>query len=145
MPKKLPYDIFLKTFDLVPRVALSLIISDSQNKVLLTKRDIPPFPGSWHIPGSFLLKNESINDCLMRVAKKELGFVLDVKKTKLLGVFEDLNKDPRGHVIDIMYGYKMEYIHIKSVGDSEEIRFFAKLPPNISFNHRETLIELGFK
>lgn len=145
MSKKLPYDIFVKSFDLVPRVALSLIITDPQNKVLLAKRAIPPFPGSWHIPGSFLLKDESIKDCLTRVAKKELGFLLNVKNIKLLGVFEDLDKDPRGHVIDIIYCYTLENIKIKQVGDSKEIRLFAKLPSNISFNHREILTKLGFK
>lgn len=145
MKTKLAYDLFLKTFKNAPRVAINLIITDKNNRVLLVKRANPPFLDFWHFPGSFLLKGEKLNNCLTCIAKKELRLVINSHKTQLLGVFEDLNKDPRGHVVDILYGYKVDNFDFKPVEDSKEIQFFDKLPKKIGFNHRETLEKLGFK
>lgn len=146
MSEKLPYDIFMQTFAYVPRVALNLIITNAEKQLLLTKRAKPPFVDAWHFPGSFLLKDESITECLSRIAREELGIEIVSTNTKLLGVFEDMDKDARGHVIDIMYGYELTTLLPKTVvGDTKEMIFFTTLPEPIGFNHRDTLIKLGFK
>ena len=146
MPKKLPYKTFIKTFELVPRVAFNLLISDREGQILLTKRAISPFKNHWHLPGSFLLKGETILECLRRIAKNEVGVHLDVKKAKLSGVFEDIDKDPRGHVIDVVYGYKLTgKVEFNPGVDTKEIRFFKKLPSKIGFSHLKTLHKLGYK
>jgi len=146
-PKKLPLSVFLKTFKNVPRLAINLIVTDKQNKVLLTRRNIEPSKGCWHFPGSYLLKNELIAEAQARIARDELG--LELKKNEsisLLGVFEDMDGDPRGHVIDVMYGFKLDNgREVGSTKESLEVKFFDKLPDNIGFNHRETLKKLGFK
>jgi ADP-ribose pyrophosphatase YjhB (NUDIX family) len=144
MAKQLPYKTFLKTFELVPRVAPNLAIFDEKGRILLTKRAIPPFPDTWHLPGSFLLKGESINDCLKRIAKKELGIILNVKKTKLLAVYEDLELDPRGHVVDIIYEYRVKTLKFKLTDESKDIQFFDRIPKNMGFNHGDYLVEWGF-
>jgi 8-oxo-dGTP diphosphatase len=146
MPEKLPYDIFMQTFAYVPRVALNLVITNAEKQVLLTKRSKPSFVDAWHFPGSFLLKDESLPDCLSRIAREELGIGIVPTSTKLLGVFEDRDKDARGHVIDIMYGYELVTpLPHTVVGDTKEMNFFTALPEPIGFNHRDTLSQLGFK
>lgn len=60
MPHKLPLKTFLKTFKLAPRAAVSLLIKNNQGQILLTKRLKPPFANYWHLPGSFIIKNETI-------------------------------------------------------------------------------------
>ncbi len=145
MPKKLPYDLFLKSFEYAPRVACNLLVVNNQNEILLIKRAKPPFADFWHLPGSFLLKDETLDDCLQRVAKDELGLDINPKNAKLLGVFEDIEKDPRGHVIDIVYKYIVQEISLQIIGDTKEVQFFSSLPENIGFNHRETLQEIGFR
>ena len=113
---------------------------------MLTKRGIPPYQESWHYPGSFLLKGEKIKDCLKRVAKKELGLNLDTNKMKFLGIYEDLIGDFRGHVVDAMYEYQgPENIILTQNQETEEFRFFRKLPPKMAFNHQATLRKLGYK
>lgn len=145
MVKKLPRDLFLQSFSLVPRVALDLLLEDQQGRVLLTKRAKQPYVGIWHIPGSFLLKDETINSCIKRVAKNELTLEKNVKST-LAGVFENLDADPRGHVIDIIYKIVInEPILMVKNEDTEEMQFFEKLPANIGFNHREVLEKLGYR
>lgn len=144
MATKLPQDVFIQTFEHVPRIALNLLITNKNNQVLLTKRAKPPLEHMWHIPGSFLLKGETLQQCLHRVALDELGIILETQP-KLLGVFEDIDKDPRGHIIDVVYGTTIDEHHFKPHNDSEAIQFFEKLPQDIGFNHQETLENLGFR
>lgn len=146
MPKKLSYKTFIKTFKYAPRIAICLLIEDDQNGILLSKRAIPPLKDFWHLPGAFLLKGESLNECLIKVAKEELGLAFNIKNAKLLGVFEDMDKDPRGHIIDIIYGDRFRGRTVPKQGrDSKEVKFFKKLPAKVDFNHRETLNKLGYK
>lgn len=55
-PKRLSPEEFLETFKKVPRLAVDLIATDENERVLLTRRRIPPFPDSWHFPGTFYLE-----------------------------------------------------------------------------------------
>lgn len=147
--KLLSKEEFLKTFQKVPRVAINLIITDPKGRILLARRNIPPCLGSWHFPGGFLLKNEPIIEAQKRIAKNELG--LDIKNSKelpILGVFDDIKGDSRGHVVDVAYALKIQDIStIQINNETLEVKFFEKnnLPSGIGFNHRETLNKLGFK
>lgn len=94
------------------------------------------------MPGSFILKGEPIAACIKRIAKRELGIKIDPKKARLRGAFDDLGGDPRGHVVDLVYGIKTN-IPIKETDETKEAKFFSVLPRNIGFNHKETLRKLG--
>lgn len=154
IPKKLPYKIFLKSFRYAPRPAVNLLVTREDGAVLLTRRKKPPFAGSWHLPGSFVLKGERLMDCVKRVAREELG--ARVARAELIEAFDDIDGDPRGHVVDLVYkcrdskGLTLAYAKVrplqklKAVGDTAEIKFFKKLPENIGFNHKETLRSLGY-
>ena len=72
MPKKLPYKEFLSIYRKVPRLCVDLVVKN-KNGVLLTKRDIKPSKGMWHIPGGTILYDESVKDAIKRVAKEETG------------------------------------------------------------------------
>lgn len=138
---------FLESFRYAPRVAINLLVKDSDGRVLLTKRNIPPFKRKWHFPGALLLKNEKISDCQKRIANKELGTRLEEgEKLVLIGVFENLDKDPRGHLIDLLYDVMISNeSRIKPTIESSETRFFDKLPKDMGFNHQETLVKLGYQ
>lgn len=142
-PKKLPYKKFLESFKFAPRPAVNLVIEED-GAVLLTKRKKSPFAGFWHLPGSFILKGESLMECVRRVAKEELGVA--VENVKLAGAFDDIAGDPRGHVVDLVYRcHVSQGPTFQPVGDTAEIKFFKKLPDNMGFNHRETLRKLGYR
>ena len=137
----LPHDEFLKSFILVPRIAINLLIKE-RSRFLLTKRPISPLKGYWHIPGSFLLKNEKISDCILRIVKDELGIHIKLNALALLGVFEDLEKDPRGHVIDIVYICKIDNQSKLRLENNQRIVFFNKIPEKIGFGHEKILQEI---
>ena len=144
--KKLPYKEFLYSFKLAPRLAICLLVENSKEELLLAKRATSPGKGLWHYPGSFLIKNEKITDCIRRVAKDELGIKINGQKAKFVGVSENLNTDSRGHVVDLIYNIKLESnITLKPNKYSKELIFFAKLPGKIGFNHKEVLNKIGYK
>lgn len=146
-PKRLSQEEFEKSFENVPRAAVNLIVTDIDGRVLLARRNISPCEGDWHFPGSFVLKNESIDEALKRVAKNEFGLDLTEEvNLKLLGNFDDIKGDPRGHVIDMAYGMQINDVSkIVATKENVEVSFFDKLPENIGFNHRNTLEKLGYK
>lgn len=145
MVRKLSHDKFLRTFGLVPRLAVNILVTNQKSEFLLTQRAIPPRIGAWHFPGSFLLKGESLFECLQRVAKNEIGLAINKEKYKLLGVFEDIDKDPRGHVVDIIYGYNVGSNTKFTPGkDTKEVKFFKKIPAKTGFTHSEVLRKLGY-
>ncbi len=140
---KLSKEEFLETFRKVPRVGISLLIT-KENQVLLTKRKEDPLKDFWHLPGSFIFKNEAVKECIRRVLKEELGFTNNVTY-ELEFLSEDLDEDPRGHVINLIYKVKIsEDSVLKAVGRTKEFEYFEKIPDKIGFGHGDVLRKLGF-
>lgn len=131
--QKLSQEEFLKSFNLVPRIAVDLLIKNKVNGVILVKRKIPPEFGLWHLPGGFILKGEIIFACLQRIAKKEVNLTMQEEQYKLFGVFENLDGDPRGHVIDLVYEFSVE------IPESKDIKYFYKVPEDMGFNQDDIL------
>lgn len=71
-----------------PLVSIDLcIVCDRQ--ILLGKRKNNPLKGVFFTPGGRILKNEAHIDCLKRVARSELGLIVDnLKQAELMGVWD---------------------------------------------------------
>jgi 8-oxo-dGTP diphosphatase len=77
--------------------------SDDNNKtstVLLVKRKKDPFKDYFALPGGFVDEGEKVEDAARREAKEELS--VKVEPIDILGVYSDPNRDPRGHIIDLL-------------------------------------------
>lgn len=143
--KRISYEEFIKSFENAPRPAISLLIENEKGEVLLTKREQKPFANHWHLPGSFIDKGESIHECIIRIGSDELNVELDPTKAKLLTVSEDIDKDPRGHVVEPIYKFVVNNDFLpEAVGYTKEVAFFTTLPENIGFNHADVLKSLGY-
>ena len=122
---------FLKLFKYVPRVGVNVLIK-TRNGIVLSKRAIPPHKGYWHIPGSFLLKGEKLEEACKRVGKVELG--IKIKVMKLLSVNETF-KDTRGHIIDLNFLCKKVSGDFEPDKNTLEIQVFKKIPKKIFPQH----------
>ena len=82
-------------------VTADVIIQYPDGGIVLIKRGKEPFLGSWALPGGILEEGETIEECAVREAKEETG--ISVSLRKLVGVFSEPGRDPRGHYISIAF------------------------------------------
>jgi ADP-ribose pyrophosphatase YjhB (NUDIX family) len=85
-PGWLPKPEFDSIYRRVPRLCVEVVIATPEWGVLLTRRDIPPNVGAWHIPGGTVLFAEPVVEAVKRVARDELE--LEVAVGELLGYIE---------------------------------------------------------
>ncbi len=77
------------------------ILPIKDDKVLLSKRAISPFKGSYDIIGGFLERGEHPEEAAKREAKEETG--LDIEPVELLGIFTDRYGKKGSYVVNIHY------------------------------------------
>jgi len=122
-----------KDFDFVqkavPMICVDVIVKDN-NKILLGKRKTYPFKGLWHIPGGLIYYNESIQDAINRISKRETG--LEVEIVKQISLHEYINEDPRGHFIGLNYIVKKTGGEIKINKYNSELKYFDYIPNDIN-------------
>ena len=85
-----------------PAIAVDVVVEllDAPGRpIVLVVRRFPP-PGH-ALPGGFVDVGETVEDAARREVKEETG--LDVQLTRLLGVYSDPGRDPRGHTVSIVY------------------------------------------
>ena len=134
--KEIPEKLFKKIMKEVPILAVNGVVK-FQGGIILTKRTIKPFKDYWHLPGGSVKKNEQIIDALKRKVLDETGLTIEVEK--LLGIYDDTSRDPRGHWISLCFLAKA------TEGEArKEVKVFKKLPRKIGFDHKKILKNSGF-
>ena len=72
-----------------------------EGKILLIERKNEPFKGKWALPGGFVEYGEKVEDAVVREVSEETG--LDTKIIDIVGVYSDPTRDPRGHIVTVVY------------------------------------------
>ena len=86
----------------VTLVAVVAVILDHEGRVLLTRRNIPPYYGRWVMPGGRISHREHIKKALKREVMEEVGLNIDIEE--LIEVFEAFPKrGPTSHYIILFY------------------------------------------
>jgi 8-oxo-dGTP diphosphatase len=126
----------------VDTVVLDLFDRDGIPRVLLIKRKNQPFQGMWAIPGGFLDIDEELSYSAAREVLEETGVDILPEKLQQINVCGELNRDPRGRVISIVF---MGIIHrdsytIQAGDDAEDVDWFRITAlPNLAADHRSTI------
>ena len=69
--------------------------------VLLIRRRNPPFAGQYALPGGFVDVGETVEAAVVREVQEETGLATAIER--LLGVYSDPTRDPRGHTVSVTY------------------------------------------
>lgn len=117
-----------------------LIAADEKGQmhVLLIKRKNPPYQGCWAFPGGFIDKDETTKKCALRELKEETGIRLNEDDLRFLLVADDPKRDPRKHVISIVYLAKAEMSDFSPCAgdDAGEAKWFPlDSSPTLAFDH----------
>jgi len=131
---RIPKDEFEKIYSTVPRLCVDVIIQTDKG-VLLSKRDIPPAKGKWHIPGGTVFFEETLEQATKRIAKDELG--VDIKPIKILGILEYSTKEEMfGKPVSVVFLAKIASGSLKPDEQTTKIDFFENLPENIILDQK---------
>ncbi|HDM25028.1 ADP-ribose pyrophosphatase [Euryarchaeota archaeon ex4484_162] len=123
-----------------PKLTVDAIITKN-NEILLIKRKKQPFKDFWALPGGFVNYGEKTEDAVVREVLEETGLKCRVKK--LLNVYSEPNRDPRGHTVSIVYHLTVINNDKPTGGDdAADARFFNikdihSLP--LAFDHRKII------
>ena len=122
-----------------PAVTVDVAIFTIRNdelKVLLIKRALDPFLGSWALPGGFVELDESLVEAAKRELKEETGVA--AAYLEQLYTFGEPNRDPRERVISVAYYALMpsDALEIKAASDAEGVGWFSiDELPKLAFDH----------
>jgi 8-oxo-dGTP diphosphatase len=115
-----------------PVVAVDVLIRKDDGYVFI-KRKNEPYRGCWAIPGGLVEYGETVEQAAEREAKEETG--LDVKLIRLVGVYSDPTRDPRGHCISIAYLAEVVSGELRAATDAKKAKIFKRKPDNLAFDH----------
>ncbi len=108
--------------------------------VLLIKRNIDPFKGSWALPGGLVGNQETLEDAVQRELSEETG--VNINYLEQLYSFGQQGRDPRNRVISITYYglVKPDGFELKANTDAADVKWFnIKKLPKLAFDHQAIL------
>lgn len=113
-----------------------LIVIDDE--LVLIRRKFYPFEGKLALPGGMVEYDERVEDAVRREMKEETG--LDVEIVKLLGVYSEPGRDPRGHVVSAAFVLKRVGGELRSGDDAKAIELVdINDIPDLAFDHNEII------
>ena len=117
-----------------PALAADAAVRRGEN-VLLIQRKHPPMKGAWALPGGFVDQGEDPIHAAVRELEEETG--LKGTKPRLLMVMGDPARDPRKHIVSVVYEIDVSPAQAPMAGDdAADARFW---PINTVFSGELTL------
>ena len=84
-----------------PSLTTDCVVFDDERRVLLVRRKSEPFKGAFALPGGFVDIGETVEAACRREVLEETGITIGA--LRLVGVYSDPQRDPRGHNVSIAY------------------------------------------
>lgn len=120
------------------------VILERDSKILMVRRKKDPFKDRLALPGGFVNEGETVEEAMKREAMEETS--LKVHPTDILGVYSDPRRDPRKHIVTVVFvgiilggkisasddAASIEWVQIESIGQLEEQKLLA-------FDHAQIL------
>jgi 8-oxo-dGTP diphosphatase len=131
---------------ITPLVAVDAVIRFNKTSIVLIRRKNPPFKGELALPGGFVEVGERVEDACIREAYEETNIHVNI--IKLIGVFSNPNRDPRGHNISIAFLCEPTTDSEKPLAKDDalslEIVKFADIASlKLSFDHKDIINASG--
>lgn len=139
---------YLEKYDLnkypKPSVTVDFIVHIDGEGILFVKRKNFPYRGKWALPGGFLdVGKENTLQAAIRELKEETSLDIDPSNIVLEGVYSDPQRDPRDHVVSVVYSINLpvEYTsQVKAEDDAADAKFIKDIDmDNLAFDHKQIL------
>ena len=110
------------------------------DKLLLVRRGREPEKGKLALPGGIVEYGETTEEAVVRETKEETGII--TKPVRLLGVYSDPNRDPRGHFITVAYVLAQDDGDLQAGDDAAEV-ILQPIDniPLLAFDHNQIMAD----
>lgn len=122
---------FISIYERVPRFCVEVIVQ-TEDGVLLTKRDITPCKGYWHFPGGTVYLKETFKKAVKRIAKEELNLNVEpIKSISEMEFIHNYKQKGQRHMVSIAYLVKVKDIKNLKLDRQGSKAMFCKLPESV--------------
>jgi 8-oxo-dGTP diphosphatase len=122
-----------------PKIMVDVILPSEEGHVLLIRRGSDPYEGYWALPGGFVEVGETLEEAAAREAEEETG--LEVEIIRLVGVYSDPDRDPRGHNVSCAYLARARSGELSAATDAVEASFLDPSTVELAFDHEKILAD----
>jgi len=123
-----------------PLLTVDCVVLNPRGEVLLIQRRNEPFKGHYALPGGFVDIGETVEDACRRELLEETG--VKAGRLKLVGVYSDPNRDPRGHTASVVFLTRVRSTKLEAGDDAASAQWVAnwrRLP--LAFDHAKILAD----
>ncbi len=117
-----------------PKLMVDVIIP-SERGVVLIRRGGEPFEGQWALPGGFVEVGETVEEAAVREVAEETG--LAVELSRLVGVYSEPDRDPRGHNVSVAFLARVLGGDLSAASDAAEVSVLDPESVELAFDHRK--------
>jgi 8-oxo-dGTP diphosphatase len=121
-----------------PNLMVDVVIPSGRGIVLI-RRASDPFEGQWALPGGFVEIGETVEAAATREAAEETG--LAVELARLLGVYSDPERDPRGHNVSVAFLARVIGGDLIAATDAAEVAVLDPDSVELAFDHRRIVAD----
>jgi len=120
-----------------PLLSVDGVVFDGDGVVLIRRKN-PPFQNAFALPGGFVDRGESVEAACIREVKEETGII--VTSLRLIGVFSDPGRDPRGHNVAIAFLAEGDIENMKAGDDAADVQIIQDWrEQRLAFDHKDIL------
>jgi 8-oxo-dGTP diphosphatase len=119
-----------------PKLMVDVVIP-SERGVVLIRRASEPFKGRWALPGGFVEVGETVEEAADREAAEETGLAVEV--ARLVGVYSDPERDPRGHNVSVAYLVRVLSGELSAASDAAEVAVMDPASVELAFDHSKII------
>jgi 8-oxo-dGTP diphosphatase len=120
-----------------PKLMVDVVIPSEDGKVVLIRRGSEPFEGEWALPGGFVEVGETVEEAAVREAAEETGLAVEV--ARLVGVYSEPERDPRGHNVSVTFLVRVLSGELAAATDASEAALLDPSSVELAFDHRKIL------
>ncbi|QYJ16895.1 Bifunctional NMN adenylyltransferase/Nudix hydrolase [Rubrobacter xylanophilus DSM 9941] len=121
-----------------PKLMVDVVIPE-EGGVVLVRRGSEPFEGRWALPGGFVEVGETVEEAAVREAAEETG--LKVELSRLVGVYSEPDRDPRGHNVSVAFLARPVGGELKASSDAAEVAVLDPGSVELAFDHARIVVD----
>lgn len=115
-----------------PKLMVDVVIP-AERGVVLIRRASEPFEGKWALPGGFVEVGETVEEAADREAAEETSLAVEV--ARLIGVYSDPERDPRGHNVSVAFLARVLSGELAASSDAAEVAVLDPSSVELAFDH----------